>query len=98
MRFAVLGLAALGILWLAMWASDAPTAPPTLPTPTVGSAGDLARRIGSGEAPPTATIAIAVSTTPSNAQMATSSTPVRHDPLTARAVWGAPAEFAPAEE
>ncbi len=98
MRFAVLGLAALGILWLAMWASDAPTAPPAHPTLTIGGAGDFARRIGSGEAPPSVTVAVTVSTTASNAQVASPSTAVRHDPVTARAVWGAPAEFAPAEE
>lgn len=96
MRVALIGVAALGILWLAMWATgSAPGAGARSPDGLTSTA-DFAQRIG-GAPQSVAGLKIAVSPEQVRPALGPTAVPVRHDRATAKAVWGAPAEFAPPE-
>ena len=97
MRAAALGAVALAAVWLALWATG-PHATTSAPLPGAGSgADDFALRIGGAPRRADATQSIAVyplQRPPAPAMPER----VRHDAETAKAVWGAPATFAPPDE
>lgn len=89
LRFVTLGLAALAVLWVALWLTE-----PSPKSAAAGAAGDtpadFARRISAPAVPAAAPLSIAVqpaSTTPGGAQPAP---PVHHDRAAAKALWAHP--------